>query len=140
MANRWLNQFASTFEKVSVAVYAEITFGASGAPTLVTTSTLPANGASKGVASIAQNSTGNYTITFQDAWIKLLGFSGAWDTSGAAGAAPLGPDIYCTTNGVTSAPGTFRFITGGYAAGAATNPASGERLFLTFFLSNSTAY
>lgn len=58
MANRIFNQFQLSLVRNRVSLFPSMTIGASGA---VTSVNLPA---SKGVASIVRNSTGNYTITF----------------------------------------------------------------------------
>ena len=138
MANRWTNQFGKTFEKEVNKVFCQISFGASGAPTLATNGITAAG--LKGVASIAQGATGVYTLTLQDSWVKLLNFAYSWDTSGAADAAPLAPVVFITANGVTSNPGTIEFTCGNYTNGADTNPASGEILRLEITLGNSTAF
>lgn len=133
MANRYGQQFSYTLEKQTWKVYAQISFAASGVPTLATASTTAGK---KGVASIAQNGTGDYTITLQDAWVKLLAFQGSFEVSGTG--LPAAPNIGIHTNGVTSNPGTIRFVTS--TGGSATNPASGEVLRLQITLGNSTAY
>lgn len=99
-------------------------------------------GNSKGIASITQNGTGDYTLTFQDSYVKLLAFSGAFDETSNSGIAPLAPVLWIKSESVGSpaGAGTLNFITGGYAAGAATNPAANEILKLEIHLSNSTAY
>jgi hypothetical protein len=138
MANRWTNQFSKTFEKEVNSIFCQISFGASGAPTLATSNVTSAS--LKGVASVSRTSTGLFVLTLQDAWVKLLYFSGSWDTSGASGAAPVGPIIYVTTNSITASPGVITFKTGDYVNGAVADPASGEILRLKIVVGNSTAY
>ena len=57
MANRIFNQFQLSLVRNRVSLFPSMTIGASGA---VTSVNLPA---SKGVASIVRNSTGNYSNT-----------------------------------------------------------------------------
>lgn len=144
MANRWSNQFVGAMEKGVTVLYAKVSFAASGVPTLVTTLTVSGQnvGNSKGIASIAQNGTGDYTLTLQDTYVKLLGLSAVFDETSNSGTAPLCGSVWIKSDAVTTpaGAGTLRFVTGGYAAGAATNPASTEILKLTIHLCNSTAY
>ena len=147
MANRYTTQFVNTLEKGVNIVYARISFAASGVPTLVSSLTVSSQnvGNSKGCYSITQNGTGDYSLVLQDTYVKLLGFSAAFDETSNSGTAPLCGNVWVKSQTVNTAAatgqgGTIRFVTGGYAAGAATNPASTEILMLTIHLSNSTAY
>jgi hypothetical protein len=63
--NRLYTQFRLGLEKRVVDLYAVFAVGATGAPTLNA-------GLSKGIASVARNSSGLYTITLQDAYIDAL--------------------------------------------------------------------
>lgn len=65
MANRTFKKDRGAFVQGVVDVYASVAIGATGAPTL------SASG-SQGVASIARNSAGKYTITLSDAYNALL--------------------------------------------------------------------
>lgn len=62
MANRQFQQFSYRLEKGVVVLYARINIGATGAPTLVTTST--SGNPSNGIASVSRSSAGKYVITF----------------------------------------------------------------------------
>jgi hypothetical protein len=62
MANRNFNR-KQALEKEIKELYADVSIGASGAPTLVR---------GLGVASIARNSQGLYTITLQDKYNRLM--------------------------------------------------------------------
>jgi len=67
MAARTFSQFQYTLEKNIVTLFANVSIGASGAPTL--NNIVAGSGAankSQGIKSIVRNSTGNYTITFGD--------------------------------------------------------------------------
>jgi acyl-coenzyme A synthetase/AMP-(fatty) acid ligase len=65
MANRNFKTDRGAFVKAVIDVYASVAIGATGAPTL------SASG-SQGVATIARNSAGKYTITLSDAYNALL--------------------------------------------------------------------
>lgn len=148
MANRNLTQFAYGFEKMPVQLDAYITIGSTGAATLKYW--VPAAGGGgayasaptggyRGIASIARNTTGDYTITLQDTYQRLLG----WDvkfqaaTTGTA-VAPIVSLCTTTTNVATSTGGTVRFKTQS-ATGTAADPASGEIMYVSLRLSNSSA-
>lgn len=63
MANRQFQQYSYQLEKGLVRLYARVSIGATGAPTLVTTTTNSGN-PSNGIASISRSSAGKYVITF----------------------------------------------------------------------------
>ena len=136
MANRRFNNQQFTMTPACVAIYAKVTFGDTGAPTLDAPN-------SKGVVSVTQNSTGNYTFVFGttstslDTYAKLLNVTHVFDTSGPS-AAPAAPAMYISNDSIASATAasvTLQFN----AAGTAANPASGEIVHLEFDFKNSTA-
>jgi len=141
MANRWRNQFPQTYEKVVVTAYANVTFAASGVPTLVTAN-------SKGVLGITQNGTGDYTFTFgttsngaiqRDVYVKLLQVNSVFQGASSGASAPAAPIISVRTNSVSTAgTASLRVLTIDYA-GAAANPASGEIGYFEFTFGDSTA-
>lgn len=63
MADRAFYNNVGTLENRVVHLYAKVTVGATGAPTLTS---------GNGIASIARNSAGNYTITFDDTYNEFL--------------------------------------------------------------------
>ena len=137
MANRWLNQFSKTLEKEVVKLYAHVTFGASGAPTLIAAD-------SKGIVSVTRNSAGKYTFVFGtkagmlDTYDKLLDVQHLNDTIGTS-AAPTSPILYLTANSVsspTSASLQIQFVN---LSGAATDPANLEGAYFEFTFKNSNA-
>lgn len=66
MANRlFRSQFVYSFIGAFVKLFAQVSIGATGAPTLTTAK-------SKGIYSIARNSAGKYTITLSDIYNDLL--------------------------------------------------------------------
>jgi len=125
MANRMFNQFQGTLEKGVVTLFAEVSFGASGAPTLVR---------GKGIASVSRTSTGLFVVTLQDSYILTLGLGSAWKGTGA----PAGNEVVLDTDSVANGTPavTLKVYT---SAGALVDPASGESVLLSFTLSNSTA-
>jgi hypothetical protein len=127
MANRSFVRNTSTLEKAPVRLFARVTFGSSGAPTLD-------KAKSKGVKSISRTSAGLYVITLQDSYQRLLNMKHLFLNA----TAPAAPGMYLVTDATStnSAPAvTVQFN----AAGTATDPGSGEEVRLTFELSNSTA-
>lgn len=127
MANRYMNQFVYTFEQKPCVMFAKVTIGATGAPTLVTAS-------SKGIKSITRNSTGDYTLLLSDTYNSLLHFKHIINSGSSA---PTAPGMYIKSDAVSSAtvPGV-EFVMN--AAGTPTDPASGEILYLEIVLRNSS--
>lgn len=126
MANRTFNQFQGSLEKGVVQLFAEISFGSSGAPTLVR---------GKGVASVAKASTGVYTVTLQDTYQRTLGVASTWKGS----AAPAGVLVALGVDNVATAGAPALSLKIWDEAGSATEPASGEAVLVEITLSNSTA-
>lgn len=128
MAMRWFNQFRLSLEKQVVDLYAKVTIGAAGAPTLVV-------GASKGVASVAKNAAGKYTLTLSDQYYGFLGI----DVKVLNATSPAAPINYVVSQAVTSATPTVvvQFLSD---ASVATDPANGEALYFQIKLKNSSAY
>lgn len=132
-------------ERTVVDIFARITFGATGAPTLVASQ-------SKGILSVTRNSAGKYTIVFGraagslDTFPKLLMIKHLFDASGNSGASPAAPNMVLlndssATAGTASIQIEFTGPTaGGNTAQIATDPASGEAVDLEFSFRNSTAY
>lgn len=125
MANSYFRQFFYTKELYPVTLYATVTFGASGAPTLN-------KGLSKGIQSITRNSAGDYTIAFGDKYNSFLMADSVFNSGSSA---PAAPGMYVKTDSVASA-GTIEIVFN--AAGTATDPASGEIVKLSFTLRNSS--
>lgn len=142
MANRTLNH-SYGIEKQLVQVFAKVTFGASGAPTL----SLPA---SKGIKSVVRNSAGNFTFTFGnsaaiqnslDTYKKFL----SANTLSLSSSAPAAPVMYVTSDqsavfGTAAITVQFAAPSGTNGALVATDPASGEVSLLEFTFGNSSAY
>lgn len=131
MANRWFNQFTKALVKEVSHIYAKVTFGATGAPTLSVLNSL-------GVVSVVRNSTGNYTFTFGttaqllDTYNQLLMVRHVFQNA----TAPAAPGLFVVTNAVAS---TATLIVQFNSAGSATDPGSGEVAYLEFVFKNSSA-
>lgn len=135
MANRYFRQFVNTVEPQVVKLFARVTFGSSGAPTLVAAS-------SKGIKSISRVSAGKYTITLgnaavTDTYNALLMVKHLFDETANSGTAPVSPSMFLTANAVATA-GTLQVVFN--AAGTATDPASTEAVMLEITLKNSSAF
>lgn len=128
MVNQILRKDRGALEIGIVDLFARATFGASGAVTVDATQ-------SKGIKSIAKNSTGDYTITLADGYQKLLAVKHAFDTSGASGAAPAAPSMWIKAQSINASNGTIEIVFN--AAGTATSPASGEAVMIHIVVKNS---
>lgn len=128
MANRrFRSQFTQSWAGMPVRLHCHVTFGATGAPTLVASD-------STGIASVTRNSAGNYTIALSDNYNKLLGLESTQLSPSAAPAAP----IMCLASQQVSSATAPQLVVQYYNATTATDPASGEALFLTLILNNSS--
>ncbi len=120
MANRNFNR-KQALEKEIKELYALVTFGSSGAPTLT-------NGV--GVASIVRNANGDYTVTLQDAYVSLKMVEGILLKS-------TGEDIVVQLSAESVAVNkTVSFFTN--TGATPTDPSSGALLYLKFELKNSS--
>lgn len=138
MANRFGQQFSFSMIKQTWKIYAKVTFGSTGAPTLVQGN--PA--ASPGVVSVTRNSQGLFTFVFGtragmlDVWPRLLFADASFLIASAAPAAPI---LSINANS-TATPGTCSIqVRLNDFAGTATDPADGEVGYFEFTFSNSTA-
>lgn len=134
MANRYFTQFIKSLQKDPVLLFARVTFGASGAPTLDASK-------SKGIKSITRTGAGAYTVTLggggpnganADVYPALLQLKHCFLNA----TAPASPGMYIVSETVKT-NGQINIVFN--AAGTATDPASGEEVKLSFFLTNSTA-
>lgn len=128
MANRYSYQFVGNNTAGVVNVFGQITFGASGAPTLATTGLHGNNGY---ITSVVRNSAGDYTITLTDVYNALLQIRHVFN-SGAS--APAAPGLWIKTDAVTTKSLRVVFNSGG----TATDPATGEIVLLQITLKNSS--
>lgn len=126
MANDNFKRDRGALEQGIVDLFAKVTFGSTGAPTL-------SAAASKGIKSITRNGAGDYTITLSQPYLSLLCVKHVFDTTGTS-AAPASPSMYIKAQSTKSGP-TLRVVFN--AAGTATDPASGEVVYLHAILKNS---
>lgn len=122
MASRSYNRVQALSKEIKF-IYARVTIGASGAPTLVAAD-------SEGVASIVRNSAGLYTVTLQDSYNKLMHASVEVRTPSAE---EINANLVAES--VASAK-TVQFRC--TAAGVAADPASGDSIYIQMSLKNST--
>jgi hypothetical protein len=133
MANRFFNQFSMSLEKNPVTLWAKVAIGATGAPTLDAVN-------SKGVKSISRTSAGLYVLTLgtgsaTDIYNRIFFASHRFFLAAGAPAAPL---MHVKAQAVaTNGTVTVQFLAPDGTT--ATDPASGEELWLEFKLKNSTA-
>lgn len=138
MANRYFNQFRLSLEKQVVDIFAQVTFGAAGAPTLSGVN-------SKGVVSCTRNSTGTYTFVFGttagylDTYNRLLCVDVVFDETSNSGTAPLSPGLFVKSNLIaTSGTASVQIVLLNGSL-AATDPASTEIGLFNFTFKNSNA-
>lgn len=127
MANRNFAEFRYSLEKKVVDLFAKVTVGATGAPTL-------ARG--KGIASVVRNSAGLYTITLADKYNALLGATVTCIVPTGVQAAP-NPQIVSETVATTK---TVVIQFNDLSTPSATDPAEGESFLVHLALSNSSAF
>lgn len=133
MANRSFTQFRQTLEKKVVELFGKVTFGSSGAPTLDATN-------SKGIKSITRVSAGKYDIVLglvggaQDVYVQFLHAKHVFLNA----TAPAAPQMYVVSQSVNT-PTTGKITIQFANAGVATDPASGEVVYLELSLKDSTA-
>lgn len=121
------SQFNYSFSAKPVVLRGKITFGASGAPTLV-------SGTGMGITSVVRNSAGTYTIDLGRAFTNLM----AVDVMPVAASAPAAPVVRVAADNVASASLHNLQIVFSVAAGTATDPASGEAVLIEIVLNDSS--
>lgn len=126
MANqRQTFQFTGRMQRSTIDLFAKVTIGATGAPTLTADS--------KGVTSITRNSAGQYTVVLQDTYAMLIGYGVSMYSGTSAQAAPfntLEADSISTN-------GTFVIQFRAVDNSTATDPASGEIMYINLTLRNT---
>ena len=120
MANRRFDQFRYSLEKKVVDLFAHISIGATGAPTIIR---------AKGISTIARTAAGKYKITFEDHYNYLL-FLEAIQIDVAA------EDITFQIDAQDMDNKNVEIIC--KAAAAATDPTNGSSMLLKFTLSNTS--
>jgi len=122
MASRNFNRHQS-LEKEVKNIYLDVAIGASGAPTLTK---------GLGVASIARTAAGEYDITLDDKYVRLMHASMVHE---AAAGEDLTMQIESEDVSGTKVVKIFTNTGGGYSA----DPSNGARLFIKLELKNSSS-
>lgn len=126
MANRTFSKAIFSSEIAPTHVYMQVNIGASGAPTIIT--------GKAWVLSMTRNSAGDYTIVFKDNYNSVLGVRHMFNSGSSA---PASPSMWLKTDSITSTTSpSLRVVFN--TGGTATDPASGEKLYMTFILKNSS--
>lgn len=124
---RFRSQFRLSWEAKSCDLFAKISIGAAGAPTLTW---------GTGIKSVTRNSAGNYSIALQDNYAALIDAEAKFIVSGAAPAAPV---VVVDTDSSSSASAPLVKIVC-YSGATATDPASGEKILLKLCLRDSSIF
>lgn len=120
------NQTQFVLEKQAAHLWADVTFGASGAPSIASKTSL-------GIKSVTRTSAGLYVIAFNDAFVRLLSLKHITQSA----AAPAAPGLYVVSTSLTT-PGAATLTVQFNSAGVATDPAAGEIAKIHFEFSKST--
>lgn len=115
-------------EKQIVDLYATVTFGAVGAPTLDAPN-------SKGIASITRTGTGAYDVQLQDTYVRFMMALQVF-----TGQDPAAPEMYVVSETVNSLGSPIISIQFNSSTATPEDPASGDAVRLQFSLKNSTAF
>lgn len=126
MANRNFARDAGSLEKGLVKLFAHVSFGSTGAPTLVR---------GRGIASVSRSSAGKFVVALQDPYQRLLGCAATFVVETGVPAAPV-IHVVSDASATASAP-AVTIQTGKLADGAATDPANGEAVLVELTFSNS---
>lgn len=138
MANRYCNQFQLTQEKRVTSIFAKVSFGATGAPTLSSSN-------SKGVLSVTRDNPGTYTFVFGsgsgvsqqlDSYVKLMGVNVVFNSGVAA---PVAPTLYIAADNTGSNSLASLQIVLVDDTFSAADPASGEIGYFEFIFGDSVA-
>jgi hypothetical protein len=142
MANRNYQQRFYSHEKYPVRIFCNLLGTGAAAPTLQkwTGTALAAAGSTgyRGVKSIARNGTGDYTITFQDNFQRLLDFNcKVVAVDGSTTPVVTNAWIKVVTPGA-SGGATVRLLFYLSAPGTPADATSNEEIYLSFDWSNSS--
>lgn len=124
MAEGMLYREAGAKVRALVNLYAEVAIGAAGAPTLDAAK-------SRGIASIKREGAGDYTITLDGPYQRLLTADVKFVV---ASGLPASPVAFIRSSTAT----TVRIVLTKLDTPAATDPASGETMLLALTLANGS--
>lgn len=122
------SQFSYSFAGQAVKLMPKVSFGASGAPTLV-------SGTGMGVESVTRNGAGDYSILLSNTFAQLLNVDVAFDSGTSA---PAAPSLNIRSNAVSTIAAPVLRVQFRNIAGAATDPASGEIAYFIIELNRSS--
>lgn len=125
MANSRLFQFRYSYERDLVDVYVKISFGAAGAPTLLT---------SKGVVSVSRISAGKYQINLKDNFNKLMFAENLFQVA----TGPAAPIMYLAADNSALAVSPNIIVQFTNSSNVATDPAPGEVVLMEVCLRNAS--
>lgn len=128
MASRRFKQFRYSLETAVTDIFARVSIGASGAPTLVSSATC------QGILSISRSSAGKYVLTLTDPYVRVLGINVVTQLSSGL---PASADVAVVTDAVSTATAPAVTFTMS-AAGVATDPSNGSILLIQLILKNSS--
>lgn len=130
MADRSFHASYRALELEVVHLYAKVNIGATGAPTLVAAS-------SKGIASVARNSAGEYKVTLSDKYSSLLWGNCGLITTTGSDPTTVGVTARMEVDSVTAATPyvQFQFYK---ADGTAADPANGAVVLIKLELKNTS--
>lgn len=130
MASRNFRKDRGSLEIGLIDLFAQVAIGSTGAPTLTTAK-------SKGIASIARNSAGKYTITLSDIYQYIVTANALIKVASGAPATSSSVQCILRADSVNSSTPTFavEFVDN---AGAAIELLSGTTVILHVILKNST--
>lgn len=142
MANRYFSQFYYTLDKAVCNINGRVSFGATGAPTLVTSSSQ-----SKGLVSVTRSTTGRYVFVFgtngtpvqYDTYNLYQGLQVAWDASANSGTAPATCLVYIYASAITTAGTASITVQCLDFAAAPVDPGNGDVGNFIFVMRNSNA-
>jgi hypothetical protein len=130
MAARRFEQFQLSLEKKVVSLWGKVAIGSTGAPTI--------NAAqSQGIKSITRNSAGNYTVTLQNTYQRILFFDVAIVLASGAPVTSSGSQFILRSDSTNTEPPTF-VIENVNNAGTAAELVSGTTVLFLVQLKNSS--
>lgn len=137
MGSSRLFQFRYSYQRDLVDIHAKISFGASGAPTLVTASSGQQGTVSlaKGIVSITRNSAGKYTLVLKDNYFQLMGMQAAFVGVSGVPAAPIVNVFSEQVSNVTTPSLIIQCLD---AAGAAADPDDTSSMLLHLVFMNAS--
>jgi len=131
MASRTFNNDTLTLEREVVKLFAVVTIGASGAPTL---------SRGKGIASVAggaaATATGLYTVTLDDGYVALLGANCIVLTS--SGGVDLQVGLVSEAVATASAPTVVFQMVDLDGTPTLKDPASGDKVYIEITVTNAS--